>query len=373
MKHEAPSRSRAALLIAVAAILTATAIAQLDPDEPIDIELKQASLVETLQSFASINGSQLDIDPAIDGSVTIALKRTPWREVLDRICTDHQLECELQGGEPPVMRVRRIEGVATRDMSPQDETGVPASVETLSKQPAGADDRLLSVRFLTPGAPDAIEGTARFNWATPLRAFDSGTGDGERWQVRLSWLSFGPELDLVAPAIVRCGEEDDAELLDLLRLPLAGPIERGWRGAVVELSSPETDEASFPGLAQDFDCVPSDSTSSQAGGPGILTTFRQTGDTAREFELELELELDAQPGNFLLMTTPGAEPPTAPAAALLALGAGPAGLSVAIIRPADGTPPFRVDRRTIAAGSEAQERIATPDGSEYELRLRAIE
>ncbi len=85
---------------------TASAAAQIDPDELINLDLKQASLVETLRSFAKISGSRIDVDPEIEGAVTMTLEKTPWRQVMDRICTDHLLNCELLSGEPPVLRVR---------------------------------------------------------------------------------------------------------------------------------------------------------------------------------------------------------------------------------------------------------------------------
>ncbi len=93
-------------LCTLALIATTSSAAQIDPDELINLDLKHASLVETLQSFAGISGSRIDVDPEIKGSVTMALESTPWRQVLDRLCTDHRLNCELLSGEPPVLRVR---------------------------------------------------------------------------------------------------------------------------------------------------------------------------------------------------------------------------------------------------------------------------
>ncbi len=192
----------------------------------------------------------------------------------------------------------------------------------------------------------------RFPLAGTLRTFDSGdaSDDEQRWQLRLSWLPFGPELDLVAPTIVLCGDAAASELLEPVRLPLEEPVSRQWRGAIVELSSPAAEEAGASGPAREARCA------SGAGGRSslweenetrIIATFRHAG--AGDDAHQTRLGLDAQPGTYLLVTPPGAGQP-APAAAVLALGAGPDGLEVAVIRPGGDGSPFRVTRRTLPPG-----------------------
>ncbi|MEM7355005.1 MAG: hypothetical protein AAF657_29620 [Acidobacteriota bacterium] len=98
------------LSLAPPGLISSTAqAAQLDPDERISLDLVAASLVETLQSFAQISGSRLDLDPTIEGSVTLSLT-APWREILDRLCVDHALNCEILEGEPKVLRARSVHG-----------------------------------------------------------------------------------------------------------------------------------------------------------------------------------------------------------------------------------------------------------------------
>jgi type II secretory pathway component GspD/PulD (secretin) len=76
-----------------------------DLDEPIDIQLKDASLRETLASFATIAGTKVVIDPALEGVVTIHLQNTPVRAALDAICRMEGCRWELvEAAEGPVLR-----------------------------------------------------------------------------------------------------------------------------------------------------------------------------------------------------------------------------------------------------------------------------
>ncbi len=107
---------------------------QLDPDELINLELKQADLVETLKSFAQISGSYLDIEPAIRGQVTLHIEATRWTDAMDQVCDDHQLNCEILNGEPSVLRVR-----STADA--KGAASIPGYVEAISLSLKDADLR----------------------------------------------------------------------------------------------------------------------------------------------------------------------------------------------------------------------------------------
>lgn len=87
---------------------------QLEDDAPIDMELRQAPLVEVLRSFAQISGSELVLDGSIAGSVTIDLEQVAWRQALGTICEQHELSCELLQGARPVLRVRPATGDGAR-------------------------------------------------------------------------------------------------------------------------------------------------------------------------------------------------------------------------------------------------------------------
>lgn len=91
---------------------------QLGSAEPIDMALERAALTDVLQSFAAIAGARLDLDPDVEGEVTIELRSVPWVEALDRICRRHELFCAVLPGEPPILSVRPVD--------PDAEVPVPA-------------------------------------------------------------------------------------------------------------------------------------------------------------------------------------------------------------------------------------------------------
>ena len=83
--------SRMAWLVALLALIAvgvmpALARPQINPNEPIDMELKDADLVQVLRSFAVIGGAEPKIADGIAGKVTVKLQSTPWAEALDSLC-----------------------------------------------------------------------------------------------------------------------------------------------------------------------------------------------------------------------------------------------------------------------------------------------
>ncbi len=345
------------LAVALIAGSIASASPQVDPDQPIDLELEGAPLVEILRSFAGISGSRLDLDPEVDGLVTLELKNVPWRQALKRVCADHRLDCQLLAGEPPVLRVRPLDSDRSAGASGGDRT---------ESAPAVAGDRRLAVRFLAPGGGRSIEESVRFSWAAPVRTVDAGEGaDGERWQARLSWIPFGPELELIVPTLVRCaGDGVESEALEPLRLPLEAPATRSWRGARLELSTVPADAATTTGGAA----------ATGAAKPGcgdgdrdgiIRASFRRAGAGAGETTLDLA----ASPGTYLLVTPPAGD--GRPAAAVLAAGDSVEGeRRVAVLRPTAGG--FAISRHVLPAGGEVSQRLPV-SGGELELRLRSAD
>lgn len=75
---------------------------------PIDMDLKDASLQETLRSFAVILEAGTEIEETLAGRVSVQLADTPVRKALDAICRVEGCRWELaetEGG--PVLRVVR--------------------------------------------------------------------------------------------------------------------------------------------------------------------------------------------------------------------------------------------------------------------------
>ena len=65
--------------------------------EPIDMSLKQADLVETLRSFATISDLNFVIQPGVSGSVTVELKGVPWDQAMEQILKINNLGMDIDG------------------------------------------------------------------------------------------------------------------------------------------------------------------------------------------------------------------------------------------------------------------------------------
>lgn len=54
--------------------------------QPIDMSLREAPLVATLEAFARVAGAPIEIDPAVEGTVTVELDGVPWPDALVATC-----------------------------------------------------------------------------------------------------------------------------------------------------------------------------------------------------------------------------------------------------------------------------------------------
>ena len=91
--------------------------------DPIDMQLKNADLRETLQSFATIAGLDLEIDPSVQGSVTVDLKKVPWDQALDEILKINGLAMQLEGD-----KARIVPRAATSSATGKTYGGDPISM-----------------------------------------------------------------------------------------------------------------------------------------------------------------------------------------------------------------------------------------------------
>ncbi len=64
-------------------------------DEPIDLKLQDADLRQVLELFGELVGLGAEIDPSLQGEVTIEVHETPAREALDHICAVNHCAWEL--------------------------------------------------------------------------------------------------------------------------------------------------------------------------------------------------------------------------------------------------------------------------------------
>lgn len=204
--------------------------AQLDPDQPIDIELKSASLQETLRSFAQISGSDLDIEPGIQGEVSIDLKSTPWRRALDRICSDHRLNCELLSGEPSVLRVRSTGSAA-------GAAAQAGYAEAIDMSLARADLRQTLQAFGVIGhrevlVDDDVSGTVTIEiqhapWTVVLEEICNLSGCRIEWSESVLRILPAAPLPAARRAPLRLVDAPLAEALESLAdLPIFGPLGR---------------------------------------------------------------------------------------------------------------------------------------------------
>ena len=100
------NRCRALIVFLIAMLLVAPAVAhQLDPDQPLDMQLLEADLLKVLDIFATLQGLDLDAPGGLEGTVTIDLENTPWSEALRQVCTEQRLIC---APAPPRLLVREI-------------------------------------------------------------------------------------------------------------------------------------------------------------------------------------------------------------------------------------------------------------------------
>ena len=91
-----------------------------DPDpcqgENIKVSLENADLVETLRSFGSITGLEMDLPPDLEGSVSLQLDSVPWDNVLQALMLAHGLQYRIEDG---VVIVEGIPGLTTRAQGPR--------------------------------------------------------------------------------------------------------------------------------------------------------------------------------------------------------------------------------------------------------------
>lgn len=79
---------RFALAVAALLVLAAPAARAAGRlDQPIDLELKEAPVSDTLESFGKVLDARFtDVDSAISGTVTVHMKGVPVRQAMDAVC-----------------------------------------------------------------------------------------------------------------------------------------------------------------------------------------------------------------------------------------------------------------------------------------------
>ena len=84
-------------------------------DSPIDLKVTEADARELLTTFGQIMGTEVSLDPAISGKVSLELEKTPVRQALDVVCMSLGCDWDLvdSGGRKTLKvtaRPRRAKG-----------------------------------------------------------------------------------------------------------------------------------------------------------------------------------------------------------------------------------------------------------------------
>lgn len=141
-------RTRTWILLAVLAIApTVTAQAHEGAgsglDKRIDLSLAGAAATDVLTSFGAIAGMEVELDPELEGQVTIELSNVTARTTLDVLC--EMLDCKwwLEDGPPQRLRVKANAGALSQ-----------------ANQPRGTLDTQVSLALAAAPAEDVFESFA---------------------------------------------------------------------------------------------------------------------------------------------------------------------------------------------------------------------
>jgi type IV pilus assembly protein PilQ len=111
---------------------------------PVSLDFQQADLKSVLRVFSEISGLNVVIDPAVQGTVDVALKDVPWDQALDIILRANQLGYLVDG---TVVRIAPLKVLADEEAQRRklsDEQALSGTVKVLTKTPSYAKASELS-------------------------------------------------------------------------------------------------------------------------------------------------------------------------------------------------------------------------------------
>jgi type II secretory pathway component HofQ len=85
--------------------------------DAINLRLKDAKLTDVLRSLAKVTGLEIDFDPGIDTTISVALRSVPWDQVLDLILRISGFDYSLEGNTIEVFKISDTEGMQLIDAS----------------------------------------------------------------------------------------------------------------------------------------------------------------------------------------------------------------------------------------------------------------
>lgn len=86
--------------------LTAAYTINKQPGQAISLSLKDADLKDVIRSFGQLSGMEVNVDPDVEGIVTVDLRNVPWDQALQRILADNKCDYETDGKTIHVRRIR---------------------------------------------------------------------------------------------------------------------------------------------------------------------------------------------------------------------------------------------------------------------------
>lgn len=156
---------RKGFLLVGVVLLIVTALAAQEParryrGEPVSLNLKDVDLADFFRLIHEISGLNIVVDPAVRGTLTVALIAVPWDQALDVVLKNHGLLSELEGNVLRVLsrETAQKEQEARRELARAIQEAVPLRTVTYTLSYArAADAAAILRRFLSPRGEIALD------------------------------------------------------------------------------------------------------------------------------------------------------------------------------------------------------------------------
>lgn len=295
------------------------------------------ALVDDLDIWGPFGPLVIEGAELLRGKVSVDFDRANWTEVLEALC--HMPDCtwKLKYGSPSRLQLK---------------PGDP-SVSIAGTVPTRLTEGLDLTARLTLEGQDPTTASLRFTWASPLAVIRQE----ETW-VHLGWLPFGPDRQIVLPALMRCDDEGGevprlGELLELGRGD--GTSASHWSGVGLELAVVE--EGTEPqGMTTSAPCR-------DAGDGRVVTQLLDS--EGKALGRPVSLGLPSRIGTYLMIAPAGRG--SSPAAAILNLGRDSEGQHLALVYPEDDG--FEIEELVVVAETPLRRTVPCPEG---ELTLEMV-
>ena len=93
--------------------------------DAINLRLEDAKLTDVLRSLVKLTGLEIEFDPDVEATISIALRSVPWDQVLDLILRISGFDYTQDGNSIEVFKVRDTKGmqlISASSLTAEDET-----------------------------------------------------------------------------------------------------------------------------------------------------------------------------------------------------------------------------------------------------------